>query len=102
DAAGVKLAAQFGRDRRGDQLARGGQVVEAFEEVIQPGWNGRAAALREAARRRDVGDGEYARDDLHLDAGRGGFVTEAEEAVGREEKLCDGPRGPGRTFAFQI
>ncbi len=44
DAAGVKLAAQFGSDGRRNQLARRRQVVEAFEQLVEP--------LRDGSRRR--------------------------------------------------
>ena len=49
DAAGVELAAQLGGDGRGDQLARRGQVVEAFEQLVEPVRDGRAAGLRRSA-----------------------------------------------------
>ena len=61
DAAGIKLAAEFGGDGRGDQLARGGQVVEPFEQIVEPVGNRGAAVCREAARRGDVGDRQDAR-----------------------------------------
>src|SRR3954468_19820574 len=62
DAAGIKLAAKLGRDGGGDELARGGKVVEAFEQAIHPGRDGRAAARREAPRLGDVRDGKDAGD----------------------------------------
>ena len=46
DAAGVELAAQLGGDGRGDQLARGGKIVEPLEQLVEPLRNARAAGLR--------------------------------------------------------
>src|SRR6476620_2588558 len=54
-AAGVELAAQLGSDGRGDQLTGRGQVVEPFEQIVEPLRNARPAGLGEAARGRDVG-----------------------------------------------
>ena len=56
----------------------------------------------EAPRLRDVGDRQDARHDLDVDAGRGGLVAEAEEAVGREEELGDRAVGAGVDLALQI
>ena len=36
DTAGIELPAQLCGDRRCNQLARGRQVVETFEKVIEP------------------------------------------------------------------
>src|SRR3954462_8799394 len=60
DAAGIKLAAKLGSDGGGDELARGGEIVEPFEQAVHPGRDGRAAARREAPGLGDVGDGEDA------------------------------------------
>ena len=102
DAAGVKLAGKLRGDRRRDQLARRRQVVEAFEHVIEPLRNGRAAGQSEAARGRDVRDRQDARDDLRIDAGRRGLVAEAEEAVRREEELRDRAVGARVDLALEI
>src|SRR5437762_4749369 len=93
DAAGIELPAQLGSHRGGDQLARGGKVVEPFEEIVEPLRDRCATALRKPARRRDVGDREDAGDELGFDARRGRFVAEAKEALGREEELGDSPVG---------
>src|SRR3546814_8282127 len=37
--AGIEAAAQFGGDGRGDELARGGQVVEPIEQRHHPRGN---------------------------------------------------------------
>src|SRR5688572_22033397 len=64
DAAGIELAAQFRRDRGGDQLAGGGQIVEPLEQAVEPGRYGGAAQGGELAGLGDVGDGQYARHQL--------------------------------------
>ncbi len=102
DPAGVKLAAQFGGDGRGDQLARGGKLVEPFEQIVEPVRDGRAAHLGEAAGLGDVGHRQDAGHDLDVDAGRGDLVAEAEEAIGREEELGDRAVGAGIDLALEI
>src|SRR6185436_19356140 len=97
-----ELTRELGGNRRRDQLTSGRQIVEALEQFVQPLRDGGAAALRETAGGRDVRDRQDSGHDLDVDAGRRGFVAEAEEAVGREEKLCDGPRGTGRAFAPEV
>src|SRR3954452_10794750 len=99
DAAGIELAAQFGGDGGGDQLARGGEVVEPLEQPVHPRRDRGAAARRELAGLGDVGDGEDAGDELGVDARSGGLVAEAEEAIGREEELGDGAVGAGVDLA---
>src|SRR4051812_47561410 len=54
DAAGVKLAAQLRRDRRGDQLAGGGERVQPLEQLVHPRRDGGAAHRRELAGLGDV------------------------------------------------
>src|SRR3546814_20647846 len=43
DAAGIELAAKLGRDRGGDELARGGKRVQALEQPVHPRRDGRPA-----------------------------------------------------------
>ena len=103
NAAGVELAAQLGGDGGGDQLARGGQIVEPLEQLVRASRGIAAPQLcREAAGRGDVGDRQDARHDLDVDPGRGHFVLEAEEAVGREEELGDRAVGAGVDLALEI
>src|SRR4051812_28401233 len=102
DAAGIELTAQLRRYCGGDQLSGGGQIVQSLEQIVEPLRNGRSAALGEAARRRDVRNGKDAGDDLDLDAGRCGFVAEAEEAVGREKELGDRPVRAGVDLSLEI
>ena len=56
----------------------------------------------ELARLGDVGDRQDPGHDLGVDAGRGGLVAEAEEAVGREEELGDRPVRAGVELALEI
>ena len=35
-AARIELAAEFGRDRRGDELARAGMIVQPLEQPAEP------------------------------------------------------------------
>jgi len=89
NAACIELAAQLSSDRRRNQLARRGQIVQPFEQVVEPLRNGCAATLGETTRGRDVRDWQDARDNLRLDPRRGSLVAEPEEGIRREEELRD-------------
>src|SRR5258708_397250 len=102
NAARVELPRELGGDGGGDQLPGCGQIVEPFEQVVQPLRDGRSAALGEATRGRDVRDWKDARHDFGFDSGRCRFVAEAEEAVRRKEELCDRPVRAGVDLALQI
>src|SRR5690348_7888812 len=84
DATGVELAAQLGSNGGGDQLARGRQVVETLEHIVEPLRDRRAAGLGKAARGGDVGNRQDSRDDLRIDSRGCRLVAEAEEAIGGE------------------
>ena len=102
DAAGVKLPAQLGGDRGGDQLARGGKVVEPFEQVVEPCG---MLAPQVWAKRRVLATFDTGRMPGTISTsmpGRRRFVAEAEEAVGREEELGDRAVGAGVDLALQI
>ena len=77
DAASVELPAELRCDRRRNQLARPGQVVEALKETIQPLWNTRAAALGEAPCLGDVRDRQDPRYDLDINACRSDLVLKS-------------------------
>ena len=102
DTTGIQLAAQFGGYGGGDQLARGGQSVEAFEHFVHPAGDGGAALAGELAGRRDIGDGEDPGNDLDVHPGGGDAVAEAEEILGREEELADRAVGPGIDLALEM
>ena len=52
DAAGIELTAELGGDGRGDQLPRGRQIVEPFEQLVEPLRNACAASSARSARGR--------------------------------------------------
>src|SRR5437762_11362806 len=91
--AGVKLTAQLGRDRRGDQLACSRQIVESLEQSVEPVRNAGTAGLCEPACRRDIRNRQDAGDDFRIDTCRGCVIPETEIAFGREEELSDGAVG---------
>ena len=95
NAAGIELAGKFRGYGGGDQLARRGKVIEPFEHVVEPRGYGRTARLGEATGGRDVRHREDAGHNLDIDAGRGGLILEAEEAVGGEKELGNGAVGAG-------
>src|SRR5215211_3075616 len=102
DAARIELPAYFGRHGRRDELPRRGKVVEAFEQIVQPFRNARAAGGRKPPSGGDVGDWKDARHDLDVEARGSGFVAEAEEAFGGEEELRDRPVRARVHLALQI
>ena len=101
--AGIKLAAQFAGDRRGDQLARRGQIVEPFEQAVHPVGDGGAAHGRRtcASGRRSTPAGCPGTISISTPARRDA-VAEAEEIVGREEELADRAVGAGVDLGDEI
>src|SRR4051812_16996850 len=79
DAAGVKLPGELGGDSGGDQLTRGGKIVEPFEQPIEPFRDLRTAGFREPPRGRHVRHRQDSRNDLDVDARGSGIVAEAQE-----------------------
>src|SRR3546814_17731525 len=95
DAAGVKLTAELGGDGGGDELAGGGEIVQALEQPVHPVGDRRAALAGELARLGDVGDGEDTGHDLGLNAPRRRLVAEPAPTFWREDELRDRPVGTG-------
>src|SRR5262249_5998333 len=95
DAAIDEIEHLLGSDRGGDELARGGILVEALEPLGQPVGHRRAAArgerlgLFEVLYRQDAGH------DRHIDAACAHAVEVSEVKVVLEEELGDRPRGAG-------
>src|SRR5437870_4388696 len=102
DAAGVELTAQFGGDGRGDQLPSGGQIVEPFEEMAEPGGNVGPAIGGHALDPGEIGDGHDAGHDLDVQASGRNLVLEAKEAIRSEEELRDRAIGAGVDLALEI
>src|SRR5213079_2691508 len=88
--------------RSSDELARGRQLIEAFEQLVEPDGERRAAALRKAPGRRDVRYGQDARYDFDVHACLGDLIAEVQEAIGGEEELGDRAVRTGIDLALQI
>src|SRR3982750_2879661 len=65
DAAGVKLPGELGGNRSGDQLARGGQVIQPFEQSVEPLRDRRSTGFREPPSGRDIRHRQDSRNDLY-------------------------------------
>src|SRR3982751_641419 len=102
DAARVELPAQLGGDGGSDQLTGSGQIVEAFEQLVEPIRDGRAALPRELARLGDVRHRQDSRYELDVDARGGRLILEPEERIRREEELGDCPVSAGIDLALEI
>src|SRR5262249_11982303 len=95
DAAIDEIEHLFGGDRGGDELARGGILVEALEPLGEPVGHRRAAArgkrlgLLEVLHRQDAGH------DRHVDAACAHAIEVAEVEVVLEEELGDRACGAG-------
>ena len=74
DAARIELGAKLGGDGGGDELARGGKIVQPLEQPVEPRRDRGAAKPRELAGLGDVGDGQDAGCDLGGDAGGGEYA----------------------------
>ena len=103
DAAGIELAAQLGGDGGGDQLARGGQIVEPFEQVDR--------AMRESPRRtvsakrrvvRDVRDRQDARHDLDVDARRRASSRKRKKQSAEKKNWVIARSAPASTLRFRL
>ena len=101
-AARIELTAEFGRDGGRNKLARRREIVEAFEQVVEPFGNGGAAACCEPARRGDVRNRQDAGHDLDVDTGGRRVVAEAEKAIGGKEKLRNRAVGAGVDLALEV
>ena len=96
NAAGIELRTQFGRDGGRDQLARGRQIVEPFEQAVHPRRDGGAALGGELAGLGDVGQRQDARHQLGVDARR---VAELGVAPKITTGVLDAASGAGQIGA---
>ncbi len=101
DAAVDQIDHLLGGDRGGDQLARGGVVIEAVEALGEPGRHAGAGARGEIRRRLEILHRQNARHDRDIDAARTHAIEIAEIKVVLEEELRDGAARPGVDFGLE-
>src|SRR5215213_6646934 len=101
DALLGELLHLAGRNGGGNQLARLGVVVEAFELVRQPGRHRRARAGDEVARLFEIVHRHDAGHDRNIDAAGADAVEITEVEIVIEEHLGDGARRAGLDLGLQ-
>src|SRR5437588_3547674 len=101
DAVLGELLHLAGRDGGGNELARLGVVVEAFELVRQPVRHGGARAGHEVPRLLEIVHRHDAGDDRDIDAAGANAIEIAEVEVVIEEHLRDGTRRAGVDLGLQ-